>query len=257
MQDIYKKIAKKAALEAGAILLKYYGKNPRFKTKSDSSFVSQADIASTKAIRRIISSTFPDHTIICEEFGQTKKRSDYRWIIDPLDGTHNFLMQIPLYGVSIALEHKKTIILGVIYLPSLDKMYIAVKGNGATCNNKPIKVNNVKTLHGSNFIFDAKLNRRSNMKLKLLKKISQITKKSARIFGVSVYNNMLIAEGMASINIDFDSHIWDHSAALLIIEESGGKVTDLKGNSWSPEIKHFIATNGLLHDKILKLINTV
>jgi len=249
----FKQTAIKAAKEAGKIQLRYFGKNIEKKTKKDNSFFTKADIESTNKIRSIISKQYPKHNILCEELGSSSRSSDYRWIIDPLDGTHNFIMDNPLFGVSIALEHKKEIILGVIYMPFLKKLYYAEKGKGAFCNGKRINVNNETKLKKCLFIFDAKLRTQTDTKIQILKKLAKLTWR-LRIYGVAVYNNILVAEGQAGLNIDFDSNSWDHAAALLLVEEAGGKVTDLKGKRWTPEIKDYVASNGKIHDKILKLV---
>ncbi len=247
-----KQLAIKAAKEAGKIQLKYFGKALKKRKKGDS-FVTKVDIESTKKIRKIILKQFPEHNIVCEELGSSNKKSDYKWIIDPLDGTHNFIMNNPLFGVSIALEYKKEIILGVVYFPYLKKLYYAEKGKRAFCNEKRVKVNNEKNLKKCLFIFDAKLRTGTNKKIKMLRKLAKRTWR-LRVFGVAIYHNILVAEGKAGFNIDHDSNPWDHSAALLIVEEAGGKVTDLKGNRWTPEVKDYIASNSKVHEKVLNVL---
>lgn len=249
----FRETAIKGAMEAGKIQLKYFGKDIKKKKKQGDSYVTEVDIKCTKIIRKIIHKQFPNHNILDEELGYIDKKSEYKWIIDPLDGTHNFIMNNPLFGVSIALEHKKEIILGVIYMPILKKLYCAEKGKGAFCNGNRIKVNNEKNIKKSLFSFDVKLRSRTNMKLKMLKNLAKSTWR-IRMHGVSIYNNILVAKGNAAFNLDFDSNIWDHAAALLLVEEAGGKVTDLNGNKWSPEIKDYIATNGKVHNKVLKVL---
>jgi len=253
MQAIFKQTAIKAAKEAGKIQLKYFGKNIKKRKKQGDSFVTKADIESTKKIRKIILKQFPQHNIICEELGSSNKKSDYRWIIDPLDGTHNFIMNNPLFGISIALQYKKEIILGVAYLPILKKLYYAEKGKGAFCNGKRIKVSNETNPNKCFLVFDAKLRKKTDRKIKILKRLSKQTWR-LRIYGVAIYHNILVAEGKAGVNIDFDSNPWDHSATLLMVEEAGGKATDLKGRRWTPEVKNYIASNGKIHNKILNVL---
>lgn len=250
---MFKKIAIKAAKEAGKIQLRYFGKDIKKRKKQGDSFVTKADIESTRIIRKIILKQFPKHNIICEELGSSKKRSDYRWIIDPLDGTHNFITGNPLFGVSIALERKKEIILGVAYLPILKKLYYAEKGKGAFCNGKRIRVNNEKNLRKCLFIFDGKLKIKTNMKMRILKKLVKLTW-NLRMWGAAIYDILLVAEGKAGVNIGFDSKLWDYSAALLIVEEAGGKVTDSKGKRWTPTIKDYVASNGKVHYKVLNVL---
>ncbi|MFH2028608.1 MAG: inositol monophosphatase family protein, partial [Nanoarchaeota archaeon] len=196
MQDIYKKEAIKAAKEAGKIQLRYFETGIAKKAKKDDSFVTKADIESTKAIRNILGKNFPDHTLKCEELGTTRKNSDYKWIIDPLDGTHNFIIDNPLFGVSIALKHKDEVILGVINMPVLGKMYHAQKGKGAYCNGKKINVSKMNRLDKSLFIFDSKLRSKTDVKMGIMRRLAEKTWRM-RSYGVSVYNNLLVAEGKA------------------------------------------------------------
>ncbi len=249
----FRQTAIKAAKEAGKIQLRYFGKGIEKKRKKENSFVTRADIESAKKIRKIILDEFPEHDIIDEELGHRKKKSDYKWIIDPLDGTHNFIINNPLFGVSIALQYKKEIILGVAYLPALKKLYWAEKGKGAFCNGKSIKVNNEKNLKKCLFTFDAKLRIGTNIKIKILKNLSPLTWR-LRIWGVAIYHNILVAEGIIAFNIDFNSNPWDHSATLLMVEEAGGKATDLKGRRWAPEVKDYVASNGKVHHKVLNVL---
>ena len=228
MENIYKQTAIKAAKEAGKIQLKYFEKNVKKTRKKDNSFVTKADVECTKIIRKIILKQFPKHNILDEELGNMNKKSDYKWIVDPIDGTHNFIIDNPLFGASIALQHKKEVVLGVVYMPILKKLYYAEKGKGAFCNGKRIKVSNKKDPRKVLCVFDAKLRGNTDQKINLLRKLAKMLWRF-RVFGAAVYHNILVAEGKADLNIDHESHPWDHSAVLLMVEEAGGKVTDFNG----------------------------
>ncbi len=253
MQATFKQTAIKAAKEAGKIQLRYFAKGIKKSRKKDDSFVTKADIESSDKIRHIILKRFPEHNILCEEYGKSNRKSGYKWIIDPLDGTHNFIMDNPLFGASIALEHEGEIVLGVIYLPVLKRLYYAEKGKGAFCNGKRIKVNNETDLKKCLFMFDAKLRSKTDMKIRILKKLAKLTWRF-RVYGAAVYHSLLVAEGKAGLNIDFDSNSWDHSAALLMVEEAGGKVTDINGKKWNPYMEDYIASNGKIHSKVLNVL---
>ncbi len=243
----------KAAKEAGSIHMRYFRKEISTRWKKGDSLVSKSDIESAKRIERILLGKYPGHGLFDEESGEKNKGAEYRWIVDPLDGTHNFLMGNPLFGVSIALEHKKKIILGVVYFPYLDRLYHAEKNKGAYCNSSRIHVSSEGSLRKSLFIFDAKLRDKTKIKLRLLAKLAKSTWRF-RVFGVSVYHNLLVAEGFAGFNVDFSSNPWDHSAALLIVEEAGGQVSDVNGNSWTSNVKDYVASNGKLHRKVLNVL---
>ncbi|MBW2974847.1 inositol monophosphatase [Candidatus Woesearchaeota archaeon] len=249
----FKQTAIKAAEEAGRIQLSYFGKDIGKEKKKDDSFVTKADIESTKAIRRVILNEFPEHNIICEELGGSNKKSDYRWIIDPLDGTHNFIMGDPLFGTSIALEYRNEVIVGVVYLPFLKRLYYAEKGKGAFCNGKQIRVSSEENPKRCLFLFDAKIRSKTERKIRILMKLAKMTWRF-RVYGVSIYHNLLVAEGKAGFNVDHGSKLWDISAALLMVEEAGGKVTDFEGKRWTPETHDYLASNGKVHDKILEVL---
>jgi len=248
----FKQVAIKAAKEAGKIQLRYFGKGIKKKKKKGDSYFTKADIESTNKIRKIILKEFPKHGILDEELGETEG-SEYKWIVDPLDGTHNFIMDNPLFGPSIALEYKKEIILGVVYLPVLDRLYYAEKGKGAFLNGKRIRVNNEEKLKKCLMIFDAKIRTKTDMKMDILRKLAKLTWRF-RVYGAAVYHNLMVAEGKAGLNIDFDSNSWDHSAVLLMVEEAGGKATDLKGNKWNPYMKSYVASNGKVHSRVLNVL---
>jgi len=249
----FKQTAVKAVKAAGKIQLKYFGKKIKKRKKQGDSYVTEVDIKSIEIIRKIILDQFPDHDVVDEELGHRNKRSNYKWIIDPLDGTHNFIMQNPLFGISIALQYKKEIILGVIYFPVLKKLYYTKKGKGSFCNEKRIKVNNEKKLKKCLFLFDVKLRSKTDMKIKMLKNLSKQTWR-LRMYGVATYNLISVAEGYAAFTVDFDSNIWDHSAGFLLVEEAGGKVTDLNGKKWTYYTRDYVASNSKVHDKVLNVL---
>jgi len=249
-----KETAIRAAKEAGQIQLSYFCKDLKKSIKKDGSYVTEVDLKCIKSIRKIILDQFPNHSILDEEMGFLKKSPDYKWIIDPLDGTHNFMMDNPLFGVSIALEHKKKIVLGVIYMPVLNRLYYGELGKGAFCNGRRLKVNNNDNIRKSLFMYDVKLKADTDWKVKMLKNISKHTW-HLRMHGAAVYNLVTVAEGKADFALDFDSNSWDHSAGFLMIEEAGGKVTDLNGKKWTPYIKGYVASNGKIHEKVLKVLN--
>jgi myo-inositol-1(or 4)-monophosphatase len=138
-------------------------------------------------------------------------------------------------------------------MPVLDKLYYAEKGKGAFCNGKRIKVNSISNLRKSLFLYDVKLRSNTNKKIRFLKTIAKQAWR-LRMYGAAIYNLVSVANGTAAFAIDFDSHSWDHSAGFLLIEEAGGKVTGLNGKKWTPETKDYVASNGRVHDNVLKVL---
>lgn len=243
----------KAAKEAGKILMENYGKIKFIKTKKQKSFVTNVDIESENAIFSIIRKKFPEHDILSEEFGSLNKKSDYRWFIDPLDGTHNYINNIPLFGVSIAMAYKDKMQIGVINLPYFKELYVAEKGKGAFLNGKKIRVSAKKELKNSFFFIEFVLRRNPEKKIELFNKIKDIAY-DIRVLGSAVVAQAYVAKGSADIYLIQQTNPWDIAAGFLLIEEANGKVTDFKGNEWNPYMGKYIASNKFLHDKILKVL---
>ena len=251
MQATYKQTAIKAAKEAGKILMKYYGKGIKGRVKFEDSLVSKVDLEAEKKIISIIKSKYPGHAILSEECG-SKKGNSYKWLIDPLDGTHNYLYGIPLFGTSIALEYNGEVILGVIYLPYYNQLYVAEKGKGAFLNGKRIRVSKTNKLKKAMIIYDGGLQRSKKSKLKALDKLIDAVFR-IRILGAACVNLISVAKGGADIYLEHSTNPWDVAAGLLIVEESGGKVTTLDGKKHDLSEKGFVASNGKLHKDIIRL----
>ena len=243
-------VALQAAKTASKIILHYFGKKEDIKVKSNKSLVGVADLEANKAIIKTIKKNFPNHSILSEETGFEDNKSDYKWVIDPLDGTHNFLHGIPIFGTSIALEYKNEIILGVLHFPILRLTAVAEKNKGAFLNGKKIKVSNKKNLDHSFILFEYSYANRKE-KIGFLEKLNNKTI-DVRNFGSAVYNLMLVACGKCDAYVILATHEWDVAAGFLIIGEAGGKVTDLKGGKWKPDKHQFVISNGKLHNKLLK-----
>ena len=246
-------IAVEAARKAAAIQMKYFGKIKEIKSKGVLGLVTNADIEAEKAIVKIIKKNFPNHDILAEEGNNVNKGSDYRWLIDPLDGTTNYIYRSPFFGVSIALEHKKEVVLGGIYLPIFKQMYIAEKGKGAFLNGKKIKVSDRK-INESMLLYSGSLHRDKKIQLECFDKLIDIVFR-IRIIGSAVVNFISVAKGNAEIYVDHQTNPWDIAAGALLVEEAGGMVTDLEGNKWDPYLSHFIACNDAAAQKeVLKIM---
>ncbi len=247
-----KRVMFQAATQAGKLLLKYYGKNEKIKEKSNKSLVSKADLEANKAIIRIIKKNFPKHSILSEEMPFLDNKSNFKWVIDPLDGTHNFLHGIHLFGTSIALEYKEEIVLGVLHFPLLKMTAFAEKGKGAFLNGKRIKVSNRKNLVHSFIAFEYAYTNRKE-KIGFLEKF--IHKPiDLRNFGSAIYDLLLVACGKCDGFVIYSTHEWDVAAGFLIVEEAGGKITDLSGRKWNAHKDKFVISNNKLHKQILKFV---
>ena len=249
-----KSLMLKAAKKAGKIILKHYGNYGKLKFKNPRSLLTKVDLLADKTIKNTISKKYPKHNFLTEESGLTKKGSEYTWIIDPIDGTTNFTSEIPYFAVSIALAKNNEVIMGVVYNPCTKETFFAEKGKGAFMNNKRIKVSNKNNLKDALLAFALPSNIRITKKTLLL--LSKIfgSVRGMRNPGSAALNMCYIAAGKFDLFLSLSLSSWDAAAAFLIIEEAGGKVTNLDKKGWAINDKTCIATNKKLHDKFTKLL---
>ena len=218
--------------------------------------VTEADHAAEKAIIDIIQQNFPNHFILSEETGEIITDSEYKWIIDPIDGTINFANGIPICCVSIGVEKAGEMIMGAVYAPILNELYVAEKGGGAFLNDKKIKVGNksevIKSCLVTGFPYtylDAP-NGPLNIFEKLVRKGVPV-----RRLGSAAIDLCWVAAGRFDGFYEHKLSAWDSAAGFLLVQEAGGKVTDFDGKPYSPYQPHILATNGLIHDEMLDIIN--
>jgi myo-inositol-1(or 4)-monophosphatase len=246
------------ATEAGAKELQRFFNNDFVVSNKEgiNNLVTEADYASEKAIMEIIKKDFPDHFILSEEAGEIKMDSEYKWIIDPIDGTVNFANGIPLCCVSIGLEKSGKIILGAVYNPILNEFFFAEKESGATLNNKKISVSDktdvVKSclVTGFPYTYLDSINGPLDVFERFIRKGIAV-----RRLGSAAIDLCWVAAGRFDGFYEHSLNAWDSAAGFLIVEEAGGKVTDFKGDYYSPYQPHILATNGKIHDEMLDVIN--
>jgi len=250
-----KETAVSAALKGGEILLKNRGKIKRVGYKGKVNLVTEVDFRSEKAILRILKNKFPDFGILTEESEPEKKDSHYKWVIDPLDGTTNYAHDFPSYCVSIALERKGEIILGVIYNPLLNELFVAEKNKGAFLNRKRIRVSKTKELSKSllatGFPYDIRESEIDN-----LDHFANFAKKAQAIrrAGSAALDLCYLAVGRFDGFWELKLSPWDTAAASLLVKEAGGKVTDFRGGKFSIYKKEILATNGKIHSEMLEIL---
>ena len=246
-----KNIAIKAAKQAGRMLSSRFGRINKIKAKGDRDLVTDIDLKAEGIIKSQIINNFPQDSIISEE-NPFEQRSEFKWIIDPLDGTHNYIHNIDIFGVSIALAYKDEVVMGVIYMPQEDELYFAQKKRGAYLNGKRISVSQRK-IKETTMIFDSSIRYQKNTMLKGLGRlIDEVF--NVRMFGSTVRGLSYVAEGKAEAEIEYNDKLWDFAAGLLLVEEAGGRVTELSGKKWNIKTKGYIASNARMHNQILKLI---
>ena len=222
------------------------------KEKSNLDFVSDKDIEIEKIIMTKINSHFPEDGILSEESPESKGRTKYRWIIDPLDGTHNFLAGFKEFGTTLALEEDGIVIWGAFYLPMLEEFFVAERGIGAFCNGQKIRVSRTTSFVGGMFCSDGVVRRKPREILKDIEKFCAAGCR-VRIYGSSPYAMARIALGQAIVATNRVGKPWDIAASALIVQEAGGVVTDENGGPWRVDSENLIATNGILHQQALEL----
>ena len=246
------------ALKAGAAEIQRYF-NSQFKISNKegiNNLVTEADHASEKAILDVIKSAYPGHFILSEEVGEIFQDSEYKWIIDPIDGTVNFAHGIPLNCVSIGVEHQGEMVLGGVYNPHMNEMFVAEKGKGATLNDTPIKVSEETEAIRSCLVtgFPYTYINISNGPLEIFERFIRKGVPVRRL-GSAAIDLCWVAAGRFDGFYEHKLEAWDSAAGYLIVEEAGGKVTDFEGNKFSPYQHRILATNGRIHDEMLDVIN--
>ena len=246
------------AVKAGAAeLSRFFNKSFIVSNKEGiNNLVTEADHASEKAILDVIYKEFPDHHILSEEAGEIIQDSNYKWIIDPIDGTVNFAHSIPLCCVSIAVEYKGEIILASVYNPIMNELFFAEKGKGATLNDKPIRVSKKQNVVNACLVtgFPYTYLDMPNGPLQIFEKLIRKGIPVRRL-GSAATDLCWVAAGRFDGFYEHKLQAWDSAGGYLIVEEAGGKVTDFKGNKFSPYQPHILATNGDIHAEMLAVIN--
>ena len=242
--------AVEAARAAGEIALGYFRGGVEVTLKADATPVTQADREAERAIVEILGRAFPEYGVLGEEFGGSGS-TDVRWIVDPIDGTKNFVRGIPLWATLIALEERGEVTVGVVHNPARGDLYTARRGGGAWKNGERVRVSDVSTLDGAFFVHAG---------LRLLREAGwwdgfvRLVDATDRQRGFGDYVGYgLLAEGKAEIYLEADLKPWDLAAPRILVEEAGGRFTDLAGR---PTIYSgtALATNGRLHDAVLALL---
>ena len=250
-------VGQAAIKKSGKLLLEYFEQEKLVRhSKGINDFATEADLASEKLIIDSIRKHFPSHSIISEEMGHNDNKSDFRWIIDPLDGTKNFASHIPTWGPMIALQHKNEIVFSAIFLPVAEELCIAGKNKGTFLNGKKVTVS--KNENAKDSVYFCGLRNYKNPAIK--ESFEKITKK---FFGQLCMINsigagaVLTASGRmdAIIAVGFSrDYIWDVAPAYLVIKEAGGIITDIDNIPWSLSSSDFIAANSRIHELIISAL---
>ena len=249
----YFQTASIAARESGKIIKNQFGKKKEIMFKGRINPVTDVDMKSEAAIIEIIKNQYPDHDIITEESQIELAGSPFRWIIDPLDGTVNYSHDYPVCAVSIALEINGMIEIGVIYNPIREEFFHAVRGQGAYLNDEPIHVSKIenmeKSLLATGFPYDIRERRNNN-----LAQFNHLMMEAEGIRrdGSAALNLACTAMGRVEGYWEITISPWDIAAGILMVKEAGGEVADLENRPLSIYQKQVVATNGLIHAKLME-----
>ena len=248
-------LAKSAAQEAGKIQLELFSNKNHVIRKSSKELVSRVDIESQKIIEGLLKKGFPQFKIFTEEkiAGGDYPSGELFWIVDPLDGTHNYIAGLPFYGISIALADLNCFYVGVIYLPFFDALFWAVRGQGAYCNGAKIEVSKNNEFSKSMVTYDNQF----YLSPKSLKIYERLIENSftTRITGSAVYDLCLIANGKIDARIWNNTKICDIAAGLVLVTEAGGRMTDFKSRAVNLSCGEVVASNSKVHDKVISILN--
>ena len=253
-------VAIEAAKEAGKFLKYNIGrvKNVEVKKGEQRNLVSEIDKISEEKIISIIKRHYPQHAILAEESGGSDTASEYKWIIDPLDGTTNFLHGLPIYCVTIAVERKGEVIAGVIYDPNLDELFTSEKGSGAYLNGKRMAVSQATDLIQSLLVTGFPYDIAKNPDHAVEHFVNFLVEAGAvRRLGSAALDLAYTAAGRFDGFWEVNLNPWDMAAGMLFIGEAGGKVTDFLGAPSSIYKKQVLASNGRIHQAMLQVLAKV
>lgn len=250
-------LATEAALEASRFLKMSVGKIKQIERKfgEETNLVTEIDKKSEEIIISKIKQRFPHHDILAEESGSHQKHSEYRWIIDPLDGTTNFTHGLPIFCVSIALEKEGELILGVVYDPNLDEIFTAEKGRGAYLNNRRLQVSSTSRLIDSMLVtgFPYSIGKNPEEAMRHFNDFLVRTQ-AVRRLGSAALDLCYVAAGRFDGFWEMSLHPWDMAAGVLIAQEAGATYTDFRGFPTTIDQPQLLVSNGFLHEQMVEVL---
>ena len=249
-------IAINAARAAGQLLLERSGTAYQVRHKGPADLVTEIDHQAQDLIASTLTSAFPTYGLVGEEGSEPHDSNSPRWIVDPLDGTINYVRGYPFYAVSVALERDGEVAVGVVYNPVLDELFVAEKGEGATLNGSPVHVSATTRLEesvlASGFPYDVWINDEDDNSREWRRFLKRAL--SMRCDASAAIDLCHVAMGRLDGHWEFELGPWDMAAGALMVQEAGGKVTQVMGEPFSPYGRGITASNGHLHAKMLAVL---
>ena len=251
----FKSFAVDLARKSGALLKEKFSQTHKIQYKGDIDIVTEADKLSEDLLIETIKRNFPDHGILSEESPAITGAGKLRWIIDPLDGTTNYSHGYPVFCVSVALENEGTIVLGVIYDPMREDMFVAIRGEGAYLNDKKLKVSSVNNLSRSllatGFPYDIRESKENNLDYF---NAMAINVQAIRRAGAAALDLANLAAGRFDGFWELKLKPWDTAAGCLLVTEAGGVISDIAGGKWHLQSPSLLASNALIHEQMIKIL---
>jgi myo-inositol-1(or 4)-monophosphatase len=245
------------AREAGALLATYFERRVAFELKGEFDLVTEADRASEKLVVERLRAHFPAHGIVAEEGGGHTSASEFRWYVDPLDGTTNFAHSFPLFNVTLALEQAGEMIVGVVFDPIRQEMFTAERGSGAYLNNRRIRVSKAARLDDALLCTGFPSRRRHlNLNIHFYHQLAMATH-GVRRTGSAAIDLAWVACGRLDGFWEFGLNPWDMAAGRLLVTEAGGLVSDMKGETHGFQSPHLLADNGHLHGQLVEIFGEI
>ena len=248
-------VAVAAAARAGEILYSHWGGIHNVEKKGAIDLVTEADVASEKAIIEVIRTAFPDHTILAEESGVTPGTDQHEWIIDPLDGTTNYAHNLPEFSLSIAFALEGEMAFGLILNPVAGELFCATRGQGAELNGRPIRVSSTKAVAESLLVTGFPYDLQPVIR-PLMQRLERclMAAQGVRRLGSAALDLCYVACGRFDGFWEENLAPWDTAAGWIIAQEAGGKISDFSHGAYSIDKKEILATNGLIHQEMTELL---
>lgn len=246
-----------SVVRAGDLQIAKFGTGVRVEKKGAIDLVTEVDLEVERMFRALVAKRFPDHDVLAEELGaQANRGARHRWVFDPLDGTTNFAHGVPIFCASLALEIDGEAVVGAVYDPNREELFTAEAGVGSWMNGQRLKVSTSATVLESILVtgFPYNVHQKAD---EFLKTFGDILKqaRAVRRLGSAAIDICWVAAGRMDGFWEASLKPWDTSAAALILQEAGGMVTGMDGKAWNPDGGHILATNGLIHDEVLRILS--
>jgi len=253
MIKTYLETAVDIAQEAGQVLREEMERPPTIAYKGDFDLVTQADRRSEQVIVRRLQEHFPQHAVAAEEGTGKDTGSEYRWHVDPLDGTTNFAHSYPCFCVSMALAHKGDLLLGVIYNPVYQELFAAARGEGATFNGRKIHCSQIDAVKNSLLCTGFPNHQRQSLSNIHFYRDFTLRSHGVRRDGSAALDLAYVAMGRFDSFWEFGLNPWDTAAGVVLVEEAGGKITDIQGQPYVLGGPSILASNGLIHAEMVRV----